>query len=311
MKVVNDIWRQLVGRRLLPVAAILVAALVAVPIVLAKGAQPAPEPTLQPVDATAAAATKTIVSVATPSTKRRRVLGAKTNPFAGEKLPKPKKPATSAAASSPSASGSGGSSESSTPTSPQSGGSEPASGGSPMPPASGPTTPAPQPKTYAFQELTVRFGSAEGAPERRSLERLEPLPSADEPVLIYLGVLEDGKTAVFLIDDGVSAVGDGECHPAPEQCETIRLKAGETEFFDVTDETGNDSQQYQLDLVKIHKAETTSATQARASSKAGRRLLKAHVASTGYRWDASAGTLEPRPDKALRPTFAGATVALP
>ena len=310
MKVVNDIWRQLAGRRLLPVAAILVAALVAVPIVLAKGAQPAPEPTLQPVDATAAAATKTIVSVATPSTKRRRVLGAKTNPFAGEKLPKPKKPATSAAASSPSASGSGGSSEPSTPASPRGGGSAPASGGS-APPASGPTTPAPQPKTYAFQELTVRFGSAERAPERRSLERLEPLPSADEPVLIYLGVLEDGKTAVFLIDDGVSAVGDGECHPAPEQCETIGLKAGETEFFDVTDETGNVSEQYQLDLVKIHKAETTSATQARASSKAGRRLLKAHVASTGYRWDASAGALEPRPDKTLRATFAGATVALP
>jgi len=310
MKVVNDIWRQLVGRRLLPVAAILVAALVAVPIVLAKGAQPAPEPTLQPVDATAAAATKTIVSVATPSTKRRRVLGAKTNPFAGEKLPKPKKPATSAAASSPSASGSGGSSEPSTPASPQGGGGAPASGGS-APPASGPTTPAPQPKTYAFQELTVRFGSAEGAPERRSLERLEPLPSADEPVLIYLGVLKDGKTAVFLIDDGVSAVGDGECHPAPEQCETIGLKAGETEFFDVTDETGNVSEQYQLDLVKIHKAETTSATQARASSKAGRRLLKAHVASTGYRWVASAGALEPRPDKTLRATFAGATVALP
>ena len=310
MKVVNDIWRQLAGRRLLPVAAILVAALVAVPIVLAKGAQPAPEPMLQPVDATAAAATKTIVSVATPSTKRRRVLGAKTNPFAGEKLPKPKKPATSAAASSPSASGSGGSSEPSTPASPRGGGSAPASGGS-APPASGPTTPAPQPKTYAFQELTVRFGSAERAPERRSLERLEPLPSADEPVLIYLGVLEDGKTAVFLIDDGVSAVGDGECHPAPEQCETIGLKAGETEFFDVTDETGNVSEQYQLDLVKIHKAETTSATQARASSKAGRRLLKAHVASTGYRWVASAGALEPRPDKTLRATFAGATVALP
>jgi hypothetical protein len=302
MKVVNDIWRQLVGRRLLPLAIILVAALVAVPIVLAKGDQPASEPTLKPVDASAAAATKTIVALAEPATKRRVVLGAKTNPFAGEKLPKPKveKAATPAAAKSQSPDGGGGTAPG-TPASPQ-GGASPPAGGSPTPPASGPTTPAPKPKTYDRYELTVRFGSAEGSPERRSLKRLQPLPSADEPVLIYLGVLKDGKTAEFLLDDGVSPVGDGECHPGPEQCETIRLKAGETEFFDVSDpETGEVGEQYQLDLVKIHKSSTTSATQARASSKAGRRLLKARASSAGYRW----------PGKTLRATFAGATVALP
>ncbi len=133
-------------------------------------------------------------------------------------------------------------------------------------------------------------------------------------MLIYLGVLRDGKTAVFLVDHGVSAVGDGDCRPSPDECETLRLKAGETEFLDVTDATGASTGQYQLDLVKIHKSSTASASRAQASSKAGRRLLEARVASdgpTGYRWDAAAGALQRRPGQTLRATFADATVSLP
>jgi hypothetical protein len=93
-------------------------------------------------------------------------------------------------------------------------------------------------------------------------------------VLIYMGVLKDGKTAVFLVDHDVAPVGDGECHPSPEQCETIRLRAGETEFFDVTDETGAVTEQYQLDLIKIHKGGTASPTRSTsglAASKSGAR----------------------------------------
>jgi len=92
------------------------------------------------------------------------------------------------------------------------------------------------------------------------------------------------------------------------------MRAGDTEFFDVIDETGSVSAQYQLDLVKIHKGTTASASRAKASSKAGRRVLQARVASTGptgYRWDAAAGTLERSPASTVRATVAGATVGLP
>ena len=44
-------------------------------------------------------------------------------------------------------------------------------------------------------------------------------------MLIYLGVLKDGKTAVFLVDHGVSAVGDGDCAPSPDECETLRMQS--------------------------------------------------------------------------------------
>ena len=42
MSVITDTWRQLVRRRLWPVAALLVAALAAVPFLLAKDPEPAP-----------------------------------------------------------------------------------------------------------------------------------------------------------------------------------------------------------------------------------------------------------------------------
>ena len=121
--------------------------------------------------------------------------------------------------------------------------------------------------------MTVRFGGADGA-KRQSVEKLQPVPSAELPVLIYMGVLKDGKTAVFLVDQGLTPVGDGECKPSPEECETIRLREGETEFFDVTDDTGNVSQQYQLDLIKIHNASNASASKAKKSRKASTSRLR-------------------------------------
>jgi hypothetical protein len=315
MSAITNVWRQLVQRRLWPVAILLIAALVGIPLALAK--DPAPPPAV-PVVASAesgesALAVQPIVAQATAADrgKRRKVLGARKNPFG---LPKA---AASASATPPS---SDGSTTATDPSSTVHSGGSPA-GSSPSSTTTDPgyvpapgTTPTPDTKTYSVQELTVRFGDSSGEPVRRTLKRLQPLPSAETPVLIYLGVLKDGKTAVFLVDQGVSAVGDGDCRPTPDKCETILLKAGETEFLDITDAAGTPGAQYQLDLIKIHKSTTASAARAKASSRAGRRLLDAHVSSdgpTGYRWNADAGRLERRAGQDLRAPFTGTTAALP
>ena len=160
-------------------------------------------------------------------------------------------------------------------------------------------------------------GEATSGSGRETLKRLQPLPSAAQPVLIYLGVGESGKTAIFLLDHGVEAIGDGTCKPSPEECETIRLRAGDTEFLDVKDAAGNVTAQYQLDLVKIHKSTTTSASEAKASyaaSKAGRRLLHARVSSEGpvaYRWNDATGTLQSRSEAATVGTVERAVAQLP
>jgi hypothetical protein len=318
MSAITNVWRQLVQRRLWPVAILLIAALAAVPLVLAEAPEP-PAPTPAPADASAAGdaalALQPIVAQASAAdrAKRRKVLGSRKNPFG---LPKSEE---SGSAAPPSSTGSTTAQEPSSPAPSDSGATPPGSGGSPAtgvpatPPASDPT-PEPAPRKYAVHELTVRFGdAASGDLKRRSLERLQPLPSAEEPVLIYLGVLDDGKTAVFLVDHGIAAIGDGDCSPGPETCATIGLRAGDTEFLDVKDETGAVTAQYQLDLIKIHKSTTASAARAQASSKVGRRLLKARVAAagpTGYRWDAAAGGLERRPAGVLRTTVVGAAVGL-
>jgi hypothetical protein len=293
------------------VAILLIAALAAVPLALAKEPDPAATaPAVATADSgEAALAVQPIVAQATASdrAKRRKVLGLRKNPFGLAKE------AASGSAAAPDSNGSTTAQAPSSPTAVSAGGTAPSSGGSPSTPTL--SDPAPAPRTYSIQELTIRFGdAASGDLVRKSLKRLAPLPSPENPVLIYLGVLRDGKTAVFLVDHGVSAVGDGECRPSPDECETLRLRAGGTEFLDVTDETGAVTGQYQLDLVKIHKSTTASASRAAASSKAGRRLLKARVSSegpTGYRWDAGTGALERRAGQAIRATLAGVTVALP
>jgi hypothetical protein len=268
MSPVQNVWRQLVERRLWPVAIVLVAALAAVPLMLAKDPDPVPPPPAPAADSNdGQLATEPIVSLATaePDTKRRKVLGSAKNPFEVN-APKAEQPADGGDATPAPAGGQ--------PDAPQSG----SGGGTPdaaVPPSSAaPTTPTPSApveptkpaRTYEPEELTVRFGAADGT-QRQSVTRLEPLPSAELPALIYMGVLKDGKTAEFLLDANVSAVGDAECVPNLDDCSTIRMRVGETEFLDVKDEAGNVTGQYQLDLLKIHNVKKHSdATPSRTKS---------------------------------------------
>ena len=301
MSSVQNVWRQLVQRRLWPVAVLLLAGLAAVPVLLAKDPEPVaatPQPKVETGDNELAE--QPIVSPDTEVDVRRVVIGKRKNPFAMPEKDDPTETTDKASDSTVKVSESGGGDKSSS-----GGGSSGGGGSSDTPASSAPApapappadpTPAPKPKTYAVHELTVRFGSGDSL-ERRDLKRLQPLPSAEHPVLIYMGVLKDGKTAVFLVDDGVTPVGDGECRPSPEACETIRMKAGETEFLDVKDATGAVTDQYQLDLLKIHSGKTASATKAKASSRAGARIVRARASRSGaaaYRWDAASGTLRHR-----------------
>ena len=189
---VTNVWRQLVQRRLWPVAIVLVAALAAVPLLLAKE----PESSADPVPVAKAGddenilATQPIVSEATAAdfAARRHVLGDKKNPFHVEKPAKEKEAGSPRPARTPRptrAMAHGGSSGSTT-DAPSTGGGVTSPGGSYTPGTpTEPTTPA---KTYDKYDLTVRFGDSSGALERMTLPRLQPLPKDDLPVLIYLGV---------------------------------------------------------------------------------------------------------------------------
>lgn len=309
MKPHEMIWRPLVERRLLPVAILLIAALVAVPLLLKKDPAPVPAPAPVPVadNAGGAATADPVVSLAstdgsTPA-PRRRVLGASKNPF--EPGPAPKVVATPTpgpAASTGGASGSGGTGST------QSGGS----GGAATPPASAPPAAAPPKPTYEIDSLTVRFGDSSGdVIPKMNLPRLKALPSAKDPVLVYLGLTKDKKSAIFMVDSNVEPQGDGTCDPSPANCETIKLHIGDTEFFDVKGENNETTAQYELDLVAVKTKKTTNAAAAEAArakvSKNGQKVLRVRKAKVGpLRWnyDASSGTVRRLDGKAYKAAVA-------
>jgi hypothetical protein len=305
MTIVTDTWRQLVQRRLWPVALLLLGALVAVPFFLSKSPEPAPvatAPATGNAKASAASADPIVSMVSDEDgAATRRSLGTRHNPFAAsgpkKKVKKEKAVKTSDTGSQPAEGTSG---------------EAPSSGGG-IPAPTTPPAPAAPTKTIPAYSIDVRFGSSSDSElPRRTVERDEALPNEDEPVLVYLGVKNGGKTAVFMLSEGLTATGDGTCTPK-ETCETIELQAGETEFFDLQ---GDENTQYQLDVVKIHKHATkvpatddasglgtgsgttgSSITGATASLKAGRRAVRAHVSRSGplpYVYDRRSGTLRRR-----------------
>ena len=99
------------------------------------------------------------------------------------------------------------------------------------------------------------------------------LPDADAPVLVYRGVEDGGKVAVFELTGSVVAVGDGKCEPNPEDCQILKLRAGETEFLTVSDTGDETDAQYQLELVKINQKVTTEKSEAPTRPQVAAKLL--------------------------------------
>jgi hypothetical protein len=258
VNVIADTWRQLVRRRLWPVAVLLLAGLVAVPFLLAKEPKPVVPPPPLPVQETTAAEEAAtgdpVVALASEGdrSRRRRVLGSRKDPF--EPAPAPKQQDDGDDQQQPPTD----QPSDALPTDPSGGGTAPTSPPVGVPPTEPvPTEPAPKMKTYPPDALIVRFGDAEGGSlARTTLAKLEALPddtgdAETEPVLVYMGLTKDDKHAIFLVGAGAEVTGDGECKPHPSSCETIHLRKGETEFFDVTDDEGKVVAQYQLDLIDI------------------------------------------------------------
>jgi hypothetical protein len=137
--------------------------------------------------------------------------------------------------------------------------------------------------------VTLKFGEAGAEKTYNNVARLTPLPSADNPFFVFLGLKSDGKSAVFLVDADAVPSGDGSCEPSPDSCEQVVLKVGDVEFFELQSGTAG-VVQYQLELkdIKMGKA-STKASAARAhvrESKAGREYIRQLVAENPTALDA-------------------------
>lgn len=279
--------QELIDRKLWPLALLLLVALAAMPMLLSsdEDTAPAPSPIAETTAAQTADASVVTVGDATERDRVRAVLGDRKDPFRPAQLHRVKRQeadglTTDAATQVTTGGGQDGAAG---PT----GGQAPTTGGT-TPGA----TPTPAPvKTYDLYSLKVRFGPTTGDLVTREVKRLTGLPGGTNPAALYLGLLEDHKSAVFIIDAGVKVLGDGHCDPSPEDCQTLTMKKGETEFLTRGDK------QWELDLVDINVKKTTDAKAARLSRTRiavdGRKKPRGLVSRVGrFRYDESAGALD-------------------
>jgi hypothetical protein len=319
----KNLAADLVEKRLWPIAVVLIVGIVAVPVILMRGAEPAPSVTPTTPRSTGAGQTAQVALDTSAPQTRDRAEGER-DPFAGKGSAAKASASTSGAATSTatpssaaapavkSTASASGSASAPTGSSARGSGSSSSTPAAATPVASTTkTTTTSKPKVVTTPKavdpsdtyhVTLRFGRTSDQRTIRDIARLTPLPSVENPFFVFLGVLQDGKTAVFMVSSDAEALGDGTCRPTPAQCETIELKAGDTEFFDVTGANGSVTQ-YQVDLTSVRRTEIVAAAKAAAAyerhSKAGAAMLRAAAvkgvgASAGarlYRYLPNSGVL--------------------
>ncbi len=235
-----DLFYDLRDRRLLPLVALVVVAIAAVPFLLGGEAEELLLPvTGEALEAGGAKTSSLTVVEATPGLRdyHKRLRGrAATDPFV-QKFTGPASGSSSGSesgggtGSAGNAAGSGGApveSEESTETTesvPEPGPGAGGSGGA-APGKVDPTSPG---LHFFGLRPDVRFGVAGGGQltSYRHISIGQALPKQD-PVVVFLGVSEDGKRAAFHVSNEVGLVrGPGDCTGGSQSCDLLFLRAGQ------------------------------------------------------------------------------------
>lgn len=290
-------------KRLWPIAAVLLVALVAVPVLLSKSSTPAPAPQAAlPTPPPSGSSIPALSVQSTPS--HTRIAGKARNPFAtGSTSTTAIATAAGAAATSVSTAASsvagnvasalggtgtsgtssttpGGSSSgagsTSTVTSSPSTSSGGASGTNPpsiTPNAKPKAAPSGLTSTQAYDVALAITNSAGGIDTTDPQERLSAIPSDQQPLLVELGVLKGGNRVLFAVEPGAVVNGPGTCIPGPLDCEILSLGQDQTEKLSA--QTGS-LDASEVALFAVTGISATSYPSAGAADKARRA-----VSSTG------------------------------
>ncbi|MGE0066004.1 MAG: hypothetical protein AB7T48_01515 [Solirubrobacterales bacterium] len=109
--------------------------------------------------------------------------------------------------------------------------------------------------TYFSYAIDVRVlaGGSGKATVRRNLPELTMLPSRDTPAIVYMGSTRDGKKAVMTVSSDVQAIyGDAKCVLGSETCQLLAMETGVPETFVY----GGAGKTYKIELLKIHLVTT-------------------------------------------------------
>lgn len=264
----SDLWFDLRERRLLPLVALILVAIVAAPILLAGGSEE-PEPVPPPAEASiggAPASAKTLTVVkAEPGLrnyKKRLDHRKATNPFkqrfngprtAGGQL---NEQTTTSSSSSTSTTTETSVTSETTVTSPSgSGGSSPSTGGGKGGNGNGELPSGLTLFTFAIDVQLTRIepqpdGSVVKTGPTVHREVLPPtaLPGAKAPVVTYLGMGAKSELPLMLISPEVTGVfGEAECVSGTTSCQLLAMEPGFPETF----EYGPNHVRYKVNVLKV------------------------------------------------------------
>lgn len=261
LNIFRPIITDLREKRLWPIVAALIAAMVAIPILLGSSGSSSSAPLSPPTGVAnvttgpaAPAGVPAVVETSAPS--HARIKGRSRDPFSQQHHGK-----GTASSSSGSSTGSGASTplSSTTATTPSSAPSTPSGSTTPSTATTPSTTTTPTTTTgpsatpppglsvltdtesyrVAMSMTTTHGGVVALDPSRR----LALLPSARNALLVELGVLRGGRRVLFAVQPGAVVHGPGTCTPGPADCRVLALRVGQIERFAASTNSGSGSGQ--------------------------------------------------------------------
>jgi hypothetical protein len=107
------------------------------------------------------------------------------------------------------------------------------------------------------------------------VERLSPIPSGSQPLLVELGVAQGGRRVLFAVQPGTIVTGPGSCTPGPIDCEILSLSPDQTETVSTQLAGGTTIAQFAVTGISAadHPSVAAANKARNAVSAAGARLL--------------------------------------
>lgn len=252
---VQDIYLDLKDRHLLPVAAILLVALVAVPIAISGGtsseiSSPGASPEAGASQLGSAENTGALVAEAAPGLReyeRRLNNEQPTDPFYN-KVPPADEGGGSASGGEMEGTEGGSSSSEESFDYPES---------DSYPSESGGETTTKSRLTYYSMAIDVRITGGSGDQKkttvRKNLPELTMLPSRETPALVYMSATKDEKKVLMTVSSDVQAIyGDAKCALGSQTCQLLVMEVG----LPVTLVYGGSGKTYTIELLKVDLVES-------------------------------------------------------
>lgn len=254
------IARDLIDKRLWPVAVLLVAAIAVLALVIGGSsngaAEPAPLASVAPATPGAAAPVQDDDSSVT---RKKERTGKVRDPFF-----RPPKEATASSSSSVQSSAAGSSQAGTTSTPSPRKGSTTAARNPSAPPATPPVR-----SGSVYYRTVVRWNAADGGTPQ-AIARLKPLGGAANPAALFMGVTKaNARYAVFVLGPRATSEGDAGCKGGTS-CRMIGLKVGQSQLVTVRSADGRTKRMYSLHIESIGAVRTGAAVADRRRTKVHR-----------------------------------------